>query len=90
MSLKDDAVFHCLPFERGTTLPLVAWRHNGKTLRNNRKYVIYDETLTVKQVSEEDCGEYYCVVNDGHSTLTTSGKLIIKDGNNPCLSFENL
>jgi hypothetical protein len=62
----------------------IKWRRRGKTLEDGGKYKVVDESLTIKNVSSDDCGEYYCVARDGHSIITSVGILTIKDGKFIC------
>jgi hypothetical protein len=62
----------------------IKWRRRGKTLEDGGKYKVVDESLTIKDVSSDDCGEYYCVARDGHSIITSVGILTIKDGKFIC------
>ena len=59
----------------------IKWRRNGRTLKSGDKYSVDDGKLTIKSVSSEDCGIYYCVARDGVSIVTSVGTLAIKDGN---------
>jgi hypothetical protein len=75
----DTAKFKCRPLHATDNMS-IKWRRKGKTLKKDEKYDIDYETLTIKNVAQEDCGEYYCVVRDGPSIVTSTGTLAIKDG----------
>lgn len=80
----ESTTFRCRPLNTGRIM-MIKWRRNGQTLENGSKYEVGDETLTVKNVAREDCGEYYCVARDGQSIFTSVGALTIKDGKYICM-----
>ena len=68
------AELKCQPFSSDKRMSKW-WRRNGQTLKFNG-----DGPLIINDVSSKDCGEYYCVAEDGESIITSIGTLSIKDG----------
>ena len=76
----DTAKFSCKPLHYNPPLKIF-WRRNGETLKTNERTRITDQNeLIIKNVSAEDCGEYYCVAKNDQAITTSVGTLIIKDG----------
>ena len=74
------AKFSCKPFHYNPPLKIF-WRRNGETLKTNEQIRITDQSeLIIRNVSPEDCGEYYCVAKNDQALATSVGTLIIKDG----------
>ena len=56
-------------------------KYLGKALEMNQRIsVINQSALVISDVSQEDCGEYFCVVRNSESIITSSGTLAIKHG----------
>ncbi|XP_037313232.2 obscurin isoform X7 [Pungitius pungitius] len=68
----EDAVFTC---ELTQSNSAVKWAKESKALKRSQKYDICQEgkisTLTVRNVSAQDCGEYSCEVVGGATTKAT-------------------
>ena len=74
------ARFRCEPLS-SNPLTNITWRRNGKALEMNQRIsVINQSALVISDVSQEDCGEYFCVVRNSESIITSSGTLAIKHG----------
>lgn len=76
----ETASLSCRPL--GTdTLWKISWRKNGKSVKLDDRIGVTDENeLVIKNVSQQDCGEYYCVARNGITVITSVGTLAIIDG----------
>ncbi|CAB3990925.1 Hemicentin-2, partial [Paramuricea clavata] len=80
----ETATLRCKPLTSDSSMKIF-WRKNGKALEmNDRISVSNRNELVIKNVSQEDCGEYYCVVKNDRSVITSFGTLAIKD-DPPCI-----
>lgn len=76
------ATFTCKPSI--TNPPMrTSWRKNGRTLERNERITVNNQgELVIRDVSQEDCGEYYCIARNDESVVTSVGTLAIKGGKN--------
>ena len=49
----------------------VIWRKDGSDIKDSKKLIIFKNLLVVKEVSQEDLGEYICVIKtDMNATIS--------------------
>lgn len=80
----DTATFSCLPLSTGQPMKII-WRRNGTRLKTSERIIVNNTNeLVIKDVSQADCGQYYCVARSDESIITSVGTLAIDDAP-PCI-----
>lgn len=65
-TIYKDEIIECIV--SGQPIPEVSWKYRGEVIKTGGRYVVEDTGLKIKNITEEDNGEYQCraeVQSDG-------------------------
>ncbi|XP_019911974.3 neuronal cell adhesion molecule a isoform X4 [Esox lucius] len=83
-----NAVFECKVKHDPTLIPIMTWLKDSGELPDDERFVVETDSLTIRDVTEEDEGTYTCVMNTTLDQDSASAMLTVVEQPDPPTDLE--